>query len=292
MRSLVFVLISIAFGIGAVLLAQNWLKQSQPASPEDNRISVVTMAVSVPSGTILQEKHLVLKTLPLEAVPDSTLTDLEQVAGMVTKFPLIEGDFVSRQKLAKKGEGSVLASLIAPNMRAVSIRVNDVVGVAGFLLPGNRVDVLVTLSARSGSGRDMASSTEVILSNLKVLAVDQKANQDSNQPVLVRAVTLEVTLEQAEVLMSARSRGNIQLALRNPNDNVEVEVASAEPETEAVPEPEPETAAAPVATTPKPAPVSQRKRFEVIKGTQQQTITVGRERSNVPASTTMAQKDG
>ncbi len=288
MRSLVFVLISIAFGIGAVLLAQNWLKQSQPVSPDENRISVVSMAVSVPSGTILQEKHLVLKSLPLEAVPEGTLTDLEAVAGMVTKFPLIEGDFLSRQKLAPKGEGSVLASLIAPNMRAVTIRVNDVVGVAGFLLPGNRVDVLVTLNNRTGTSRNWSSDTEVILSNLKVLAVDQKANQDSNQPVLVRAVTLEVTLEQAEVLMSARSRGNIQLALRNPNDNVEVAVVSPTPEPESVPEPEADVA--PVAAM--PASVSQRKRFEVIKGTQQQTITVGRERSNVPASTTMAQKDG
>ncbi|MBY5980651.1 Flp pilus assembly protein CpaB [Ferrimonas balearica] len=288
MRSLFFVLISIGFGIGAVLLAQNWLKQGQPSDIDDNRQPVMTMAISVPSGTIIQEKHLVLKSVPPGVVPDEVLSKPEQVVGMVAKFPLIEGDFLSRQKLVPKGEGSVLASLIAPNMRAVTIRVNDVVGVAGFLLPGNRVDVLVTLAKRRSA--DETAQTEVVLSNLKVLAVDQRANQDSNQPVLVRAVTLEVTLEQAEELMSARSRGNIQLALRNPNDDVEVAVASDEAEQTAQVVPEP--VAAPVSEPVAPAPVTQRRRFEVIKGTQQQTITVGRELSTVPAPTTMAKKDG
>ncbi|GAA5189390.1 Flp pilus assembly protein CpaB [Ferrimonas gelatinilytica] len=291
MRSLVFILISIGFGIGAVLLAQNWLKQGQPVAGDDERLPVVSMAISVPSGTILQEKHLVLRSLPKELVPDSALTDLQQAAGMVAKFPLIEGDFVSRQKLATKGEGSVLASLIAPNMRAVSIRVDDVVGVAGFLLPGNRVDVLVTLANRRNTSNNFAANTEVVLSNLKVLAVDQKANQDSNQPVLVRAVTLEVTLEQAEILMSARSRGNIQLALRNPNDNLEVEVASeAAEEQSVVADLEPD--ATEVSAPARPVKSYHRKRFEVIKGIQQQTITVGQEQIAAPTTTTMAKKDG
>jgi pilus assembly protein CpaB len=96
-------------------------------------------------------------------------------------------------------------------MRAVTVRVDDVVGVAGFLLPGNTVDILA--SRKRGQGRAI---TETILQNIKVLAVDQTASSESNEPVIVRAVTLEMKPTQAEVLFQARVEGSIQLTLRNP----------------------------------------------------------------------------
>ncbi|MBY6185062.1 Flp pilus assembly protein CpaB [Marinobacter hydrocarbonoclasticus] len=288
MRSLVFVLISVAFGIGAVLLAQRWMEQSKPVQPTDNTMPVVAMSVSVPAGTILQEKHLVVKSVPRELVPEKSFSEAQMVAGMVSKFPLIQGDILNSEKLAAKGEGSVLASLIAPHMRAVTIRVNDVVGVAGFLLPGNRVDVLVTLNQRreAKTAADWSADTEVILSNLKVLAVDQKANQDGNQPVVVRAVTLEVTLEQAETLMSARNKGSIQLALRNPTDDAQVDVASLEPmrpkDTLPVTQSEPDEVKRPRER--------QRLRMEVIKGTDQQIVIM--DEREPTGSATFARKDG
>ena len=96
-------------------------------------------------------------------------------------------------------------------MRAVTVRVDDVVGVAGFLLPGNTVDVLA--SRKFASKRAI---TETILRNIKVLAVDQTASADDNEPVIVRAVTLEMLPRQAEELFRARTEGTIQLTLRNP----------------------------------------------------------------------------
>jgi pilus assembly protein CpaB len=96
-------------------------------------------------------------------------------------------------------------------MRAVTVRVDDVVGVAGFLLPGNTVDILA--SRKRGQGRAI---TETILRNIKVLAVDQTASAETNEPVIVRAVTLEMKPTQAEVLFQARVEGSIQLTLRNP----------------------------------------------------------------------------
>jgi pilus assembly protein CpaB len=98
-------------------------------------------------------------------------------------------------------------------MRAVSVRVNDVVGVAGFLLPGNRVDIV----AAYRDGQETRSET--VVQNVKVLAVDQTAATDEDEPVIVRAVTLEVTPADAEKLVLAEERGAIQLALRNPLDN-------------------------------------------------------------------------
>ncbi|MEJ2694281.1 MAG: Flp pilus assembly protein CpaB, partial [Candidatus Thiodiazotropha sp.] len=98
--------------------------------------------------------------------------------------------------------------------RALTVRVNDVIGVAGFLLPGNRVDVVAT---RRGSGKHKTVSNTIV-ENLKVLAVDQSVSSDKNDPVIVRAVTLEVTPKQAELIVKATTDGNLQLTLRNPLD--------------------------------------------------------------------------
>jgi pilus assembly protein CpaB len=116
-------------------------------------------------------------------------------------------------RLSEHLGGSTLASLIAPDKRAISVRVDDVVGVGGFLLPGNRVDVLATKHA-DGSSNNAVSRT--ILENLRVLAVDQTAGTDKTQPVVVRAVTLEMTAAEAETLVTAQTEGKLQLALRNP----------------------------------------------------------------------------
>src|ERR1700686_4217002 len=114
---------------------------------------------------------------------------------------------------AKEGE-SALAANIAKDKRAVTVRVDDVIGVAGFLLPGNRVDVVATRK----DDRTSVIPSETILNNIKVLAVDQSAAANSNEPVVVRAVTLEVTPEEAETLLKGKAAGSIQLALRNPLD--------------------------------------------------------------------------
>jgi pilus assembly protein CpaB len=122
-------------------------------------------------------------------------------------------------------EGSTLAALVEEKKRAITVRVDDVVGVAGFLLPGNNVDVLASRLER-GSRRAI---TETILTNVKVLAVDQTARTDDNDPVVVRAVTLEVSPKQAEVLVARMEEGTIQLTLRNPLEEVVVEAPKPAP---------------------------------------------------------------
>jgi pilus assembly protein CpaB len=110
-------------------------------------------------------------------------------------------------------------------MRAVTVRVDDVVGVAGFLLPGNRVDVVASRLDQ----RTRLATTETILTNLKVLAVDQTASTDKNEPVIVRAVTLEMKPDQSEAIVKAKEEGTIQLTLRNPNDSSVPVAKAAEP---------------------------------------------------------------
>jgi pilus assembly protein CpaB len=154
--------------------------------------------------------------------PAGTFHDLASVEGKVTRASLIKGEILLGERFADAGAGSTLAAVVDKNMRAVTVRVDDVVGVAGFLLPGNRVDVV------SAYKEGQETKSETVLQNVRVLAVDQTAATDKNEPVVVRAVTLEVAPKDAETLVRAKQRGSIQLTLRNPLDNtVEQSVAIA-----------------------------------------------------------------
>ena len=222
-KTTLFVMLSLVFGVIAVYLAQNWLaKNNQEPSPLVTN-KVVTMATKASMGTVLERKHLMLTQFPKSLVPEGAVTELKKAIGMVVKQALYQGEILRHERIVKKGAGSTLASLITPHMRAVTIRVNDVVGVAGFLLPGNRVDILNLYK------KSKKLKTDVILANIKILAIDQRASNDENKPKIVRAVTLEVNLAQAEILMLAKGRGKLQLALRNPNDQAVIELASIVP---------------------------------------------------------------
>jgi len=219
-KTTLFVLLSLIFGVAAVYLAQSWLtKNNQTVAPPQST-QVITMATNVAMGTILEGKHLTQTLFPDDLIPANAVTDFEFALGMLAKQRLYQGEVLRDERIIKKGEGSTLASLISPNKRAITIRVNDVVGVAGFLLPGNRVDVLSLYKKANKK-----FYTEIVLANIKILAIDQRASNDENKPTVVRAVTLEVNLKQAETLMVAKGRGSLQLALRNPNDQLPVIVA-------------------------------------------------------------------
>jgi len=270
-NTIVFILMSIIFGVGAVYIAKNWLNDNQQNLTEE-QVNIVVTTIQIPTGTILEAKHVKLSVFPKSMAPEKAVHNLADVIGKVAKNQFYIGDIVRQERLAEQGDGSYLASLIAKNMRAVTIRVNDVVGVAGFLLPGNRVDILNTYQ------QDGQPTTEVILSNINILAVDQRAASGENKPQLVRAITVEVDLNQAEILMSARRNGYLQLALRNPvDDKAELIVNEETTEEEAVvpavmPELIVDATAKPAAKIlPKP---SQRQKVELIRGVRLQTVQV------------------
>jgi pilus assembly protein CpaB len=273
-KTFFFVVLSLIFGIFAVYLAQNWLKSNASQPSSEQSASVLTMATMVPMGTIVERKHLVMSSFPDAIIYEGSVKKFEDAEGKITNQKIFQGEILREEKLNKKGEGSSLASLIEPKMRAVTIRVNDIVGVAGFLLPGNRVDV-INLFNQDGY------KTDIVLSNVKILAIDQRASNDENKPMLVRAVTLELTLDQAEALLVAEGRGSLQLALRNPNDNETIN-------NTAINKLEP-TSAPLVGLVPKSAPVQVSKPVEkvlyaqspnrkekilILKGMQEQEIKV------------------
>ncbi|OBT06586.1 Flp pilus assembly protein CpaB [Vibrio sp. UCD-FRSSP16_10] len=206
---LFLLILSVVFGLGAVMVAKQWMEgQTQPQVKVETveRRPTVIAAVDIPEGTIIEEKHLTKKQLESAWQNSNQVLNYSELVGMVAKSPVFEGELVHKSHFGGPNEGASLAVLIPEDKRAVTIRVNDVVGVAGFLLPGNKVDILNTVNNR----------TKTVLKNIKVLAVDQTAKASENKPIIVRAVTLEVTPREAEKLLSENSRGAIQLALRNP----------------------------------------------------------------------------
>jgi pilus assembly protein CpaB len=135
---------------------------------------------------------------------------MEKVVGTVSRTEIYPGEVIIQDRIVAHGGGSTLAAMISPNKRAITVRVNDVVGVAGFLLPGNRVDIISTKK----KGKKVVSNT--ILKNIKVLAVDQTAATDKNEPIVVRSVTMEMSPTETEEVTAATKLGSLQLTLRNP----------------------------------------------------------------------------
>ncbi|MCY1389446.1 Flp pilus assembly protein CpaB [compost metagenome] len=213
-RTPTLIVLSLVLGLGAAWMANNWLTARLDAKPEDNLQGVVVAATEIPFGQMVQAQQVTVVRMPRGTAPEDSFATTEEVVGKIATFTLLRGDILRGARMAEHLGGSTLASLIEPSKRAVSVRVDDVVGVGGFLLPGNRVDVLATRQA-SGNGK---AEAETILHDLRVLAVDQTASTDKTQPVVVRAVTLEMTPADAEVLVKAMSEGRLQLALRNPLD--------------------------------------------------------------------------
>ncbi len=205
--------VSLVMGLGAAWAASSWVRQqlmgNAGADEPDNMIVVANLDIAY--GDRVEVRHLKRVALPREITPAGAFTDPEKVVGQVATQGIVVGEIILAQRLAEHMEGSTLAALVGQNMRAISVRVDDVVGVAGFLLPGNRVDILAT---RKDINRRVI--TETILQNIKVLAVDQTARTETNDPVIVRSVTLEMTPAQAETLVKARGEGTVQLTLRNP----------------------------------------------------------------------------
>ena len=225
-RGFLLIAISVFLAIAAAWAARNWLqgRLSANSSSVDSGVTVVVAAMEIPFGTKVEARHLRTITLPRSAQVGEVFSKPEDVTGLIALQKIISGEILLKARFADRSAGSTLAAIVKTDMRAVTVRVDDVIGVAGFLMPGNHVDVV---AARMVNQRAV---TETVLHDLNVLAVDQTAAQDKDQPAVVRAVTLEVSPKDAEILVRSREEGKIQLTLRNPLDkNAAEEVAAATP---------------------------------------------------------------
>jgi pilus assembly protein CpaB len=218
MRSRIFAVLAVAILAGGGLAYGTYnLVNNQPAAAANVQTSAVVVAASdLQLGAELKADDLKVMQFPQGQAPEGGFSSTAELIGRGVISPLVKNEPVLTAKLASKEAGAGLPPIIPQGQRAVSVRVDDVIGVAGYVLPGGRVDVLTTVSP---TDQHSDTTTKVILSNVQVLTAGTRIDQDQqNKPVQVTVVTLVVNPEQAERLALASTEGKIQLALRNPLD--------------------------------------------------------------------------
>ena len=217
-RPAVMLVLAIGMGMAAVAMAAVWL---------NSRASLLTTHVvvareDVQIGTRLQPGMLQLVDWPSASPLKNPLTSIEQASDRVVNMPLVKGEPISTAKLAAKGETGGLSAVLREGRRAVTVKVNEIVGVAGFALPGNYVDVMVNTP---DSQNNLVS--KIVIERIQVLAVAQDVANLESKPKVVNAVTLEVTPAQAEKIDLARSVGSLSLVLRSQVDTESVATVGA-----------------------------------------------------------------
>ncbi|HOH06572.1 MAG TPA: Flp pilus assembly protein CpaB [bacterium] len=201
----------------ATLGAYSYL-QNQKQTLEQNHAAmrpVVIAKIDLPAGSKLEESLLEARLFPAALAPEGSFTQPSELAGRIVKSEIFAGEALLASRLAPPGSSGGVSAVIPPGMRAMTVAVNIVSGVSGFILPHARVDVLATVSATLDKEE---SKTSTILENIEVLAVDQTVSPKDDDPITVKSVTLLVNPAQAEKLALASTEGKLQLVLRNTAD--------------------------------------------------------------------------
>jgi pilus assembly protein CpaB len=205
-------------GAGAVTIAVKWIaKRTEVAS-----IQVVVVSRDLLLGTELRDGMLEVIDWPASGTLREPTADPQQIYGRVINTAMLRGEPVLASKLAAPGEKGGLSALLHEGSRAVTVKVNEIVGVAGFALPGNYVDVMVNAKARNEQ-----AISKIVLERILVLALAQDASTSDTKPRLVNAVTLKVTPQQAEQIDLARNVGTLSLVLRSQLDTGNVNTMGA-----------------------------------------------------------------
>jgi len=224
-KRLVFVLAgALVFGLLAAVSVSRYLSSAQAYTKNLNNVAVAK--VSIPLGTKIIPEQITMVQFPRGSTPDGTFDTVEKLAGRVAVVNIAARETVTDSKLAPVGSVGGLSAVIPEGYRAMTVKVDDVVGVSGFIMPGSLVDVVVViLPAEKVMTQDPIS--KIVLQNIKVLANGQNIDhpKDEREANTVRAVTLQVTPEQAEKLALASSEGKLQLVMRNAVDQDDTQTA-------------------------------------------------------------------
>lgn len=213
-RGLLMLFIAALAGLAAVFMAARWM---QNQGGEQGRIAVANADIEL--GDRISAEMVRMADWPQGSVPAGSFEDPKQLVGRVLLVSMQRGEPLTEARLAPVGAKGGLSAVVPQGKRAMTVRVNDVVGVAGFALPGTYVDVMVNTQEEAGGRGDRDHSiSKIVLERILVLAVAQEADRDATKPKVVNAVTLEVRPDEAELLDLARSVGTLSLVLRNQTD--------------------------------------------------------------------------
>lgn len=208
---MVVALVMAGMAAAGVYLYLKEMPIAEARAPETTPVVVASSDLTF--GTMLKEEHLRVVEFPKSSVPSGSYSSVDSVLSQTTKVFVVDGEPILASKLSSIGGG--LSVRVPPDKRAMSIKVNEVTGVGGFVLPGDRVDILVTVDNAAGTSNAV---TRTILQDLEILASGTKTETKNNQNVTVQTVTVLVDPDGAEKLALAVDQGSVHLALRNPVD--------------------------------------------------------------------------
>ena len=229
-QAIFFLGLALVLGLLAALLAQRWLQGQLPqvAAGQSETVRLVVARSDIPIGTALTSGQMKLVRWPRSYKPKGSFGEAEPLSGHVARRPIAAGEPLLEMALHPKGTEAGLVSVIEPGKRAVSVKVDPVVGVAGFVKPGTRVDVLATIRRIDQKEKlPYIAQTNSVLQDVRVLAIDQRLEQVSEgEPKLVNVVTLEVSPADAPRLTHIAHEGRLHLALRGPTDREQTQTQS------------------------------------------------------------------
>lgn len=267
LRAVLFLVAAVVAGAAAVFLVKVYLDQvrrSSPSAPVET-VAVVVTSKDVPLGERLGPGDLALVRWPAAHAPAGSFRRVEDVLGQAVRQPMVAGEPLVPSRLVSGEQGQGLASLLEPGRRAMAVKVDQVIGIAGFVQPGDRVDVIGTLQPDDETKQvlrsEAARMSKTILQDIRVLAVGEHLQTEGRKPVKVQVVTLAVAPDEAERLALASQHGTIQLTMRARIDHAEVATAGVTPlgllapdpgaEVLAVARPEPAAPASPAEPEPR-----------------------------------------
>jgi len=258
-RSILLVMAALLITLGTGLLARSWLNSQRVetvaapiAEPMPANAYVLVADTDLPSGIFLKKEHVRWQAWPDEAMPETYIVRQNgspeenatqeaaadaEVLGAVVRRGISAGEPIARGRIIKPGDRGFLAAVLRPGFRAMSVRVDATSSIAGFVQPGDRVDVILT--HQIPRGETIRRASETILSNVRVLAIDQTTNDETGEAKVGKNATFELTAKQTELLAVANDLGSLSLSLRSLAQNDEEMdrlVNSGEP----LAEPEPE----------------------------------------------------
>jgi pilus assembly protein CpaB len=285
---------ALIFGVLAAVSISKYLSSAQAYTKNLNKVAVAKVAI--PLGSKIIAEQITVVQFPKESTPDGAFDSPEKLAGRVAITNIGAREPITEARLAPEGTAAGLSAVIPEGYRAMTVKVDDAAGISGFIMPGTMVDVVVVIDPREGSGMQDPIS-KIVLQNIKVLANGQNIDKPENEREAnsVKAVTLQVTPEQAEKLALATTEGKLQLMMRNQIDQgdeqtkginkrslLSGDTAVTPPEPGSLKSEQPKSDARPVrrsprpaATTPTAAPAPQptpRASVEMIEGAKKRSV--------------------
>ncbi|HEX7693113.1 MAG TPA: Flp pilus assembly protein CpaB [Sphingomonas sp.] len=222
-QGLIILGVAILVGLAAVFLANNYLGhvEQKQATTAQGMVKVAVASAPLEFGTPITPDKVKLVDWPADSLPEGTFSSIPQLLPMnhtrVALRPMAANEPILRSKISGEGGRAAISAVLDPTKRAVAVRVSDVAGVAGFVLPGDVVDVLITRTPvavnGNGSGQQI---TDVLLQKVRVIAIDQDASDNTDKPAIGKTATLEVSQVDAQKLALAQQVGQLSLALVNP----------------------------------------------------------------------------